>query len=307
MSPDVVFVKWAFSRPRKSDIRENLLPDVVQNRWVWQIAGHGSQFAQGLLRPFLVSVMNDMISIEDFPAAHSMDSGWFAVDSEGLLAHFDTGEGGAMPNDVAYATGEAGSGADDEDKIERLWLVHILPWVARNLETGHLPGLGDVYALFDTAAHAEQARAHGAENVPENELLVAVIRTDDSKYATAFEGLEGFVGFAPTLDEVYCNPEQYEIFPVVRYGHGDWEIPGHYVREHVPKIPFKAPAEMLQELVPMKVSFAEAEEIQLADHYTDDECSSWSMADLRTGGMQDEERSDGNTDGFWAKLRRFFS
>ena len=33
----------------------------------------------------------------DFPAAHSMDSCWFAVDETGAVAAFDTGEGGSIP------------------------------------------------------------------------------------------------------------------------------------------------------------------------------------------------------------------
>ena len=34
---------------------------------------------------------------DDFPAAHSMDSYWFAVDRDGRVAVFATGEAGAMP------------------------------------------------------------------------------------------------------------------------------------------------------------------------------------------------------------------
>lgn len=37
---------------------------------------------------------------EDFPAAHSMDTTWFAVDAKGRLGVFDTGEGGAAPMDA---------------------------------------------------------------------------------------------------------------------------------------------------------------------------------------------------------------
>lgn len=35
---------------------------------------------------------------EDFPAAHSMDTEWFAVDGEGNVGHFTTGEAGAAPD-----------------------------------------------------------------------------------------------------------------------------------------------------------------------------------------------------------------
>lgn len=34
----------------------------------------------------------------DFPAAHSMDSEWFAVDKDGNIALFETGEAGIIPN-----------------------------------------------------------------------------------------------------------------------------------------------------------------------------------------------------------------
>jgi hypothetical protein len=36
----------------------------------------------------------------DFPAAHSMDTGWFAVDRDGHVAFFSSGEAGAVPFDA---------------------------------------------------------------------------------------------------------------------------------------------------------------------------------------------------------------
>lgn len=50
----------------------------------------------------------------DFPAAHSMDSTWFAVDRDGHVAVFDTGEAGAMPGDAA---------TDEQDLAGRLQRV----------------------------------------------------------------------------------------------------------------------------------------------------------------------------------------
>lgn len=241
-----------------------------------------------------------MALISDFPAAHSMDSGWFAVDEDGNLALFDTGEAGAMPHGVNYATGEAGVG--DENKVDELWLGYILPWVARNLETGHLPTIGGVYALFDSAENARKALKHQAREVPENELMVEVLEPESGgERAPGFEDLDGFVGFAPTLDEIFCNSEN-EIMPIVRYSHGDWDIPGHYVREHLPVSQFKAPAELIEEFAKIPVRFTETETLQLADFYTQEECISWSMADLRTGEIKPPQKHEG----FWAKLRRFF-
>jgi hypothetical protein len=44
----------------------------------------------------------------DFPAAHSMDTHWFAVDRDGHVACFDSGEAGAVPVD-AFAGDDAAS------------------------------------------------------------------------------------------------------------------------------------------------------------------------------------------------------
>lgn len=36
----------------------------------------------------------------DFPAAHSMDTEWFAIDEQGHVGHFETGEAGSVPNEA---------------------------------------------------------------------------------------------------------------------------------------------------------------------------------------------------------------
>ena len=46
---------------------------------------------------------------DDFPAAHSMDTTWFAVDGKGNIASFASGEAGALPYD-ARADGDVGIG-----------------------------------------------------------------------------------------------------------------------------------------------------------------------------------------------------
>lgn len=48
----------------------------------------------------------------DYPAAHSMDSTWFAVDEDGEVAFFDTWEGGTMPEAGGFPLGgNSGGGA----------------------------------------------------------------------------------------------------------------------------------------------------------------------------------------------------
>jgi hypothetical protein len=41
-----------------------------------------------------------MEPMPDFSAAHSMDTAWFAVDAQGHVGYFNTGEAGAMPQDA---------------------------------------------------------------------------------------------------------------------------------------------------------------------------------------------------------------
>ena len=54
--------------------------------------------------------------MRDWPAAHSMDSAWYAVDADGNIARFDTGEDGALPVD-ASADGEARHASFDHERL----------------------------------------------------------------------------------------------------------------------------------------------------------------------------------------------
>ena len=49
--------------------------------------------------------MNQSELQPDFPAAHSMDTTWFAVDKHGHLGVFDSGEDGAVPDAFSYEYG----------------------------------------------------------------------------------------------------------------------------------------------------------------------------------------------------------
>jgi hypothetical protein len=40
------------------------------------------------------------MDMQDFPAAHSMDTTWFAIDADGCVGIFETNEGGAVPKDL---------------------------------------------------------------------------------------------------------------------------------------------------------------------------------------------------------------
>jgi hypothetical protein len=44
--------------------------------------------------------MSQSSKLPDYPAAHSMDTMWFAVDADGNVAAFETGESGAVPKEA---------------------------------------------------------------------------------------------------------------------------------------------------------------------------------------------------------------
>ena len=52
---------------------------------------------------------------EDFPAAHSMDATWFAVDRDGHIGVFDSGDPGAVPTEVNDTIGQS-----DDEVLEAL-------------------------------------------------------------------------------------------------------------------------------------------------------------------------------------------
>jgi hypothetical protein len=62
----------------------------------------------------------------DFPAAHSMDSSWYAVDQHGNVALFITGAGGAVPN-AAYSPDAAAMAMEelDDETREELGLTSL--------------------------------------------------------------------------------------------------------------------------------------------------------------------------------------
>ncbi|HVI01975.1 MAG TPA: hypothetical protein VM869_24850 [Enhygromyxa sp.] len=56
---------------------------------------------------------------DDYPAAHSMDTSWFAADEHGRVAVFDSDEHGAVPH-AAISLGGAGDPDPEADEICKL-------------------------------------------------------------------------------------------------------------------------------------------------------------------------------------------
>jgi hypothetical protein len=87
----------------------------------------------------------------DFPAAHSTDSSWYAVDRQGNVALFITGAGGAIPNG-AYTPGEFELLEDlDPEDLEEMGYTGGLP---EDVDQKLLPDRGQVF-VYRTGKYDE--------------------------------------------------------------------------------------------------------------------------------------------------------
>jgi hypothetical protein len=223
---------------------------------------------------------------EDFPAAHSMDSTWFAVDKDGFVAYFSTGESGAMPA-VGY-TGE------DAFELERV-LIRDLP-------------AGDV--LHDPRGRSlpgDPLRPFDAANYPTIVFLtsLAPVQSDiEAKRATAVRASEGYAVVFPRLsaDQVRRLTESGVVRgsdfhfdreseggrqPLARYGLYEYDhlcenwVAGPYGRHRAPGRPVhvdQLPPVMRTRLKQARLSdlrFADTVYLQPAEHW---ECESWEPA-----------------------------
>jgi hypothetical protein len=100
----------------------------------------------------------------DYPAAHSMDSCWFATDQDGHVAYFETGEGGCMPSEGFPVGGEAAS--QSSQPLELLDVV-IEAMKMRAAEDAELA------ALVGTTEGVEERLRHASGVSPETLGAVA--------------------------------------------------------------------------------------------------------------------------------------
>src|SRR5262245_3173822 len=215
-----------------------------------------------------------------------MDSCWFAVDKDGFVAYFSTGESGAMP-----AVGYAGEDADELHDV----LIRDLPAgdVLHDLRGRALPGDPLSPQLV-------------AGNYPTIVFLtsLAPVQSDiEAKRATAVRASEGYAVVFPrlTADQVrrmtdagvvvrsdYHSDESEDMLPpLARYGLYEYEhlcenwVAGPYGRYRVPGRPVhidQLPPAMRTRLKPPLLAdlrFADTVHLQPAEHW---ECDSWEPA-----------------------------
>ena len=103
----------------------------------------------------------------DYPAAHSMDTMWFAVDADGHVAAFDTGEGGGVP-EIAYV----------DDAYELADLIRELPEGGAQLDpVGHALGATEQHASLPENQQTMHVRAFISDLEPVKDLVARLSGT----------------------------------------------------------------------------------------------------------------------------------
>jgi hypothetical protein len=211
--------------------------------------------------------------MDDFPAAHSMDSTWFAVDADGHVALFFTGEAGGLPVE----------GYGDDDVLHEAEL-RALPRVGQRFEPnagGHLGAVEDtddfhVFAFVRDLAevrdlipalHAtEYAATTGAALVlarPAADAFAELHRRGQCVTCTRFWGDD--------VDDLEQGHEGLAAHGIYIYDHttDNW-IAGPYERSRVPVRPVHV-ADLPDEIGEFAARFAgrwaEVRVIQPAEHW----------------------------------------
>ena len=228
-------------------------------------------------------------ALDDYPAAHSMDTQWYCVDANGHIGIFDTGEDGALPSAAAFGF----SPGDPNFDVESLDLARL----ANLLGRGHDP----------RADWERPPRAAGRQ----------VLVVDDPELAAELRAREDMIGLRAAepavlisagelslaeVDELGARPGLRWAFPVVdlyelldrrepddglfhfNRDHGD--DPGYYTRTDAPSaamvvgdLPPSIRARV--RAVTLPVDFAAQTSVHLADHLDDAEAETWGDLPLR--------------------------
>jgi hypothetical protein len=236
----------------------------------------------------------------DYPAAHSMDTTWYAVDQDGHVALFDSGEAGAVPE--AHTEEET----DREDLAKALPVApyRLLDWMGESREETHvdLPDRKSASAMGPTLLFlnnlkliADDVNQWGVEQAPASEGVAVLFH--DLPIETAWRLHEAGACFGcfawPFQPREYglsydlrCDlPGRMGLF-LYEHETDNW-ISGPYGRAVIPERPLKLddlPVEIRERIGRFRfiaLRFCEAEKIQPVDHGP---CSSWESAYLDLDG-----------------------
>lgn len=221
----------------------------------------------------------------EFPAAHSMDTTWFAIDSDGHIAIFESGESGCVPAD-AYRGEEVGDTEDQLHALPSTGVVHDLAGlraiaVRDHLDPAHLYAPFDILAFVNDLAPPRDLVARvGAE--PCAATTGAALRFKGTERA-ALEDLHAR-GLCLGCFQIPTDERgDVAAHGAYRYEHtcDNW-IAGPYARTTIPAQPIGREAlPDLGKVVRYTGRFAEAQKLQPAELWP---CESWEPGWLASDG-----------------------
>lgn len=243
-----------------------------------------------------------MRSPPSWPAAHSMDTTWFAVDADGNVAVFDTGEDGALPEAAASGGGTAEPSFDTfffyaarlGADLRALGEPAASPPPSRAVRVVLV--LAEPQSVDGPATHRTTATPAPIEGTFPT-IPWRVVREADPRVlaseANVDVATQGALARRPDVLHLVGEDELYELLleddAVFHYHHDDSDgyAPGQYRRaSEAPTKPLAlsdlsaSDREEVGRLV-LPVHFAEAEKIHLADFMADAECHTWGEVSLR--------------------------
>lgn len=223
--------------------------------------------------------MLDPNDSSDFPAAHSMDTTWFAVDRDGNVALFDSGEAGAVPSVVAqdqYYPGAAleAVAAAGPPTFDRQATAAVHEGTPDHVPVGRLAIVRDGHTkllmfLDDTPEIAKKLERAEGERAPATEGIAFLwSRVDPALFESLHES-------GACRGCSYHHPRSGEgaLF-VYEHTAENW-MSGPYARTSTPSKPAKSdamPDEVLEHAVRFDGRFAEVAELQPAELWA---CDSW--------------------------------
>jgi hypothetical protein len=243
--------------------------------------------------------------VTDFPAAHSMDTTWFAIDADGCVGIFSSGEGGAVPEDltqVANNTSEFEGDllellAKDNGRLidrEAIDLEFILQTMSMEnlLAEIHESGEFDIYGLFLAITTEEVI----ADLQRQADSVIELYRDANSIVVYSSECEVKWLKKAISSGAVLSGSKEFNLeynlnlLGWYSYDCGE-QYPDTYDLERFPKKPIyfnDLPPEISQHIKLTKfpnLRFAQTRSIQPIEHML---CRTWGMTDCWEG-----------TDGEW--------
>ena len=232
--------------------------------------------------------------LEDFPAAHSMDTEWFALDEDGHVGRFDTGEDGALPDRAATGSGPCDPNFDMTE-LEALRLARILEGGQDPAGDWRTPASAGRTLLVMDVRKAERALERVGSCLQPDRFVVIngrmpfVLVSRGELTAEEVSELRNVKGVRWTIDvrdsrELLGESGGDDGLFTFHRDHG--EDPGLYTLAQAPKRPLKLHATLPDALSALgrlrfPVKFRAVKQIHLADLLDENEVQTWGDLPLR--------------------------